>query len=247
MVCSPASSSTATNGVVFQASASTRGSQAKIGSANQVGASRPAPATSALARPKGLSKMNRQTSAATTVGIAHGSSTAVRTSPRARVTRSSARASSRPADSSIASVPATNPAVRPRAPQNRGATEQLDVVLDADERPAEPRHPQVVEVQRLPACPHESGTAPPPRSPTAPAASGPTPAASRPWRRAPAASTSRRPQLQPLEQRPHLGRGVVQRLAAAPAAASGRDAATAAGCSTAGCRPATPAAAPPPR
>jgi hypothetical protein len=65
--------------------------------------------------------MKRQTSAATTVGIAHGSSTAVRTKPLARVTRSRARASSSPADSSIASVAATNAVVRPKALQNRGA------------------------------------------------------------------------------------------------------------------------------
>ena len=42
----------------------------------------PSRASTALARPAGLSNMKRQTSAATTVGIAHGSRTAVRTSPR---------------------------------------------------------------------------------------------------------------------------------------------------------------------
>ena len=41
-----------------------------------------------------------------------------------------------------------------RAPEARVA-ERLDVVADADERPPEPRHPQVVAVERLPDGPEE--------------------------------------------------------------------------------------------
>ena len=119
MFCSPASSNSATNGVVFQTSARMSGIQAATASANQVGAANPRRASTAEARPAGLSNMKRQTSAATTVGIAHGSSTAVRTSPAARETRSSASASTSPPASSSVTEAAANTPVCAIALQNR--------------------------------------------------------------------------------------------------------------------------------
>ena len=47
-----------------------------------------------------------------------------------------------------------------RAPEPRIA-ERLDVVGGADEGPAEPGHPQIVQVQRFPDRPQRSGTARP--------------------------------------------------------------------------------------
>ena len=87
--CRPASSRTATNGVVFHTSASTSGTQAANASANHVGGSPSARSTMALATPAGLSNMKRQTRAATTVGTAHGSRTAgAQRARRARTRRS---------------------------------------------------------------------------------------------------------------------------------------------------------------
>ena len=65
--------------------------------------------------------MKRQMSAATTVGSAHGSSTAVRTRPRARVTRSSRMASTRPRDSSTDTLVTTKTVVWPSALQKRAS------------------------------------------------------------------------------------------------------------------------------
>ena len=81
MFCRPARSSRATNGVVFQTSASTTGTQARPVWMNQTGGSRTTRRStrSALAMPARPSKMKRQSSADTTVGMAHGTSTAART------------------------------------------------------------------------------------------------------------------------------------------------------------------------
>ena len=68
MFCRPASSRSATNGVVFHTSASTTGTHAATGSANHVGAGHAA-LRHVVRHAAGLSKMNRQTSAATTVGL----------------------------------------------------------------------------------------------------------------------------------------------------------------------------------
>ena len=83
--------------------------------------------------PAGVSNMKRHTSAATTVGIAHGSSMAVRTRPRAASVRSSASASARPSTSSSVTVAAAKASVCPIAPQNRAIDERLDVVAAPDE------------------------------------------------------------------------------------------------------------------
>ena len=108
MPCRPASSNSATKGVVFHTSASTIGTHAPQGSASQADPAPPAD-----------SKTSRQTSAATTVGSAHGSSTIARATPRSRPTVSSATASARPATSSRVTLATVKAAVRANASRNR--------------------------------------------------------------------------------------------------------------------------------
>ncbi len=121
--CSPASSSRATNGVVFHTSARITGIHAVQVLMNQtIGCSRiPAFTSSSLAMPPCDSKMNRQRSAATTVGIAHGTSTAARTNPRPRNVRFIASARKSPISSSSVIDTKVKKAVCPSAPQKRGS------------------------------------------------------------------------------------------------------------------------------
>ncbi len=123
MFCSPASSSRATNGVVFHTSASTTGTQASVASMNQTGGCpvSPVAASNAFAMPAWPSNMNRQSSAETTVGMAHGTSTAARTRARPRNARFMARASTQPSPSSSDTVTAAKNSVWAMAPQNRGS------------------------------------------------------------------------------------------------------------------------------
>ena len=83
MFCRPASSSRATNGVVFQTSASMTGTQASAvldEPDRAASCTRPRSTSSAFAIPAWPSNMKRQSSADTTVGMAQGTRTAARTS-----------------------------------------------------------------------------------------------------------------------------------------------------------------------
>ena len=113
MFCSPARSRRATNGVVFHTSASTTGTQARPVWMNQTGGSLTSRRSTsrAFAMPARPSKMKRQSSADTTVGIAHGTSTAARTSERPRKARFIASARMQPSPSSIVTVAAVNSSV----------------------------------------------------------------------------------------------------------------------------------------
>ncbi len=81
----------------------------------------PASVRRAFAIPPCDSKMKRQSSAATTVGIAHGTSTAARTNPRPRKTRFIARARNSPINSSSEIDTTVKNAVCPSAAQKRGS------------------------------------------------------------------------------------------------------------------------------
>ena len=75
----------------------------------------------AVTTPVWPSNMKRQTSAATTVGIAHGRSAASRTAPRPRVAVCMMSASPRPRPSSTGTVTAANATVWTNAARNRGS------------------------------------------------------------------------------------------------------------------------------
>ena len=123
MFCKPASSSSATNGVVFQTSARMTGTQAVAAWMNQTIGSRITPTltSTAFTIPVWPSNMNRQSSAETTVGIAQGTSTAARTRPRPLNARLSASASQRPITSSRPTLVTAKKSVCPSAPMNRGS------------------------------------------------------------------------------------------------------------------------------
>ena len=82
MVCKPARSSSATKGVVFQVSAHTMLIQVMEGSPRNDTVGSPTRASSRLMGPKGSLKIQRQPSAITVVGSAHGNRLTVRSKVR---------------------------------------------------------------------------------------------------------------------------------------------------------------------
>ena len=99
--------------------------------------------------------MKRQSSADTTVGMAHGTSTAARTSARPRKARFIASASRQPSSSSsVTRHDREQERVRQRLAEP-GVAHGLEIVVDADERAAEPRHAQVVQMHGLPERPEQ--------------------------------------------------------------------------------------------
>ena len=111
--------------------------------------------STALAMPASPSNMNRQSRPDTTVGMAQGTSTAARMSARPRKARFIARASTVPSASSRVTLATAKKPVWPSAAQKRASLQRLDVVVGADEGPAEPGHPEVVQVERFPDRPGE--------------------------------------------------------------------------------------------
>ena len=162
MFCRPASSSRATNGVVFHTSASTTGTHASVVLRNQSGGVRTMPdaASSAFAMPACPSKMKRQSSAETTVGMAQGTRIDARTSARPRNARFMASARTQPRPSSMVTLATVNTTVCSRALPEPGVAERFGVVGEAHERAAEPGHAEIVEVDATPRRSRPAGTGP---------------------------------------------------------------------------------------
>ena len=89
-------------------------------------------------------------SAATTVGIANGSSVVTRARPRAIGMRCITMAKARPSASSMGTLIAAKIEVRRTAAPKRGSVNASREVCQRHERHPEPRQPQVVLVHRLP-------------------------------------------------------------------------------------------------
>ena len=177
MFCSPASSRSATNGVVFHDVGEQRAGPTPRAGRRTSSARRrlPAPASAVDEAARALEHEapdERGHDRRDRPGQQHGGAH----ERRAHASRgSSASASTSPAASSSATLTATKPAVCASALQKRGVAQRLHVVVEADERTAQPRHAQIVQVQRLPERPRDRDERHERDDCRAPAAPAPTP------------------------------------------------------------------------